>query len=50
MILTTNRVKDIDGAVQSRISVALHYGPLGPGHDKHDMGKLLEEGGDNQDT
>ncbi|KAI9715641.1 MAG: hypothetical protein M1812_005793 [Candelaria pacifica] len=29
MILTTNRVKDIDDAVQSRISVALHYGPLG---------------------
>lgn len=29
MILTTNRVKDIDNAIQSRISVALHYGPLG---------------------
>ncbi|KAL2044439.1 hypothetical protein N7G274_003144 [Stereocaulon virgatum] len=29
MILTTNRVKDIDNVVQSRISVALHYGPLG---------------------
>ncbi|KAL8626238.1 hypothetical protein Q9189_008078 [Teloschistes chrysophthalmus] len=29
MILTTNRVKDIDDAIQSRISVALHYGPLG---------------------
>ncbi len=29
MILTTNRVKDIDDAVQSRISVALHYEPLG---------------------
>ena len=29
MILTTNRVKDIDDAIKSRISVALHYGPLG---------------------
>ena len=29
MILTTNRVKDIDDANQSRISVALYYGPLG---------------------
>ncbi|KAL8698908.1 MAG: hypothetical protein Q9201_006308 [Fulgogasparrea decipioides] len=29
MILTTNRVKDIDDAIQSRISVALHYGHLG---------------------
>ncbi|KAL8875267.1 MAG: hypothetical protein Q9198_006348 [Flavoplaca austrocitrina] len=29
MILTTNRVKDIDDAIQSRISVALRYGPLG---------------------
>ena len=29
MILITNRVKDIDDAIQSRISVALHYGPLG---------------------
>ncbi|KAL9582655.1 MAG: hypothetical protein Q9212_003177 [Teloschistes hypoglaucus] len=29
MILATNRVKDIDDAIQSRISVALHYGPLG---------------------
>jgi len=29
IILTTNRVKDIDDAIQSRISVALHYGPLG---------------------
>jgi SpoVK/Ycf46/Vps4 family AAA+-type ATPase len=29
MILTTNRVKDIDNAIQSRISVALHYEPLG---------------------
>jgi len=29
MILTTNRVKDIDDAIQSRISVALHYEPLG---------------------
>ncbi|KAL9629437.1 MAG: hypothetical protein Q9164_006881 [Protoblastenia rupestris] len=29
MIPTTNRVKDIDDAIQSRISVALHYGPLG---------------------
>ena len=29
MVLTTNRVKDIDDAIQSRISVALHYGPLG---------------------
>ncbi len=29
LILTTNRVKDIDNAIQSRISVALHYGPLG---------------------
>jgi len=28
MILTINRVKDIDDAIQSRISVALHYGPL----------------------
>lgn len=28
MILTTNRVKDIDNAIQSRISVALHYRPL----------------------
>ena len=28
-ILTTNRVKDIDDAIQSRISVALHCGPLG---------------------
>lgn len=24
-----NRVKDIDDAIQSRISVALHYEPLG---------------------
>ena len=30
IILTTNRVKDIDDTVQSRISVALHYAPLGP--------------------
>ena len=29
MILTTNRVKDIDVAIQSRISVGLQYGPLG---------------------
>jgi SpoVK/Ycf46/Vps4 family AAA+-type ATPase len=29
MILTTNRVKDIDNAIQSRISMALHYRPLG---------------------
>jgi len=29
MILTTNRVKDFNNAIQSRISVALHYGPLG---------------------
>jgi len=29
MILTTNRVKHFDDAIQSRISVALHYGPLG---------------------
>ena len=29
MILTTNRVKDIDDAIKSRISVALHYGPSG---------------------
>lgn len=29
MILATNRVKDIDDAIQSRISVALHYEPLG---------------------
>lgn len=29
MILTTNRVKDIDDAIQNRISVELHYGPLG---------------------
>jgi len=29
MILTTNRVKDIDDAIQSRISVVLYYGPLG---------------------
>lgn len=29
MILTTNLVKDIDEAIRSRISVALHYGPLG---------------------
>ncbi|MCJ1280370.1 hypothetical protein MMC21_008197 [Puttea exsequens] len=29
MILTTNRVKDIDNAIQSRISVALHYELLG---------------------
>ncbi|SLM33660.1 P-loop containing nucleoside triphosphate hydrolase [Lasallia pustulata] len=29
MILTANHVKDIDDAIQSRISVALHYGPLG---------------------
>jgi SpoVK/Ycf46/Vps4 family AAA+-type ATPase len=29
MILTTNRAEDIDNAIQSRISVALHYGPLG---------------------
>jgi hypothetical protein len=34
MILTTNRVKDIDNAIQTRISVA--------------MGKLLEEGSDSQ--
>lgn len=29
MVLTTNRVKDIDDAIQSRISVALQYGSLG---------------------
>lgn len=29
MVLTTNRVKEIDDAIQSRISVALHYAPLG---------------------
>ena len=29
MFLTTNRVKDFDVAFQSRISVALHYVPLG---------------------
>ena len=29
MILTTNRVKDIDDAIKSRISVVLHYGSLG---------------------
>jgi hypothetical protein len=29
MILTINCVKNIDDAIQSRISVALHYGPLG---------------------
>lgn len=29
MILTTDRVKDIDDAIQSRISAALYYGPLG---------------------
>lgn len=29
MILTTNRVKDINDTIQSRISVALHYRPLG---------------------
>jgi hypothetical protein len=29
MFLTTNRVKDFDDAIQSRISVALHYAPLG---------------------
>ena len=29
MVLTTNRVKDIDDAIKSRISVALYYGPLG---------------------
>lgn len=29
MILTSNRVKDIEDAVQSGISVAMHYGPLG---------------------
>ena len=34
IILTTNRVKNIDDTVQSRISVALHYGPLGLGTRK----------------
>ncbi len=34
MIPTTNRVKDIDNANQSRISVALHHGPLGFGARK----------------
>jgi len=29
MVLTNNRVKDIDDAIQSRISVALQYGSLG---------------------
>lgn len=29
IILTTNRVRDFDDAIQSRISVALHYRPLG---------------------
>jgi hypothetical protein len=28
MVLMTNPVKDIDDAIQSRISVALNYGPL----------------------
>ena len=29
MVLTTNHVKDIDDAIHSRISMGLHYGPLG---------------------
>ena len=29
MFPTTYHVKDFDDAIQSRISVALHYGPLG---------------------
>lgn len=29
MFLTTNRVQDFDDAIQSRISVALRYTPLG---------------------
>jgi len=29
MFFTTNRVKDFDDAIQNKISVALHYEPLG---------------------
>jgi hypothetical protein len=29
MLLTTNRVRDFDDAIQSRIHLALRYGPLG---------------------
>lgn len=43
MILTTNRVKDIDDAIQSRISVALHYGSLEFGTRKKIWGSYLKK-------
>lgn len=48
MILTINRVKDIDNAIQSRISVTLHYGPLGLDTRKTTYNFFFEEGSDNQ--
>ena len=44
MFLTTNRVKDFDDAIQSRISVALHYPSLGPDTRKTIWGNLLKKG------
>jgi len=43
MILTTNRVRDFDDAIQSRISVALHYGPLGFDTRKTIWGSFLKK-------
>ena len=46
MIFTTNCVKDFNDAIQSRISLGLHYGPLGVQYEKDNMGKLPKEGSD----
>ena len=43
MFLTTDRVTDINDAIQSRISVALRCRPLRFQYAKVGMGKLLEE-------
>ncbi|KFZ15463.1 hypothetical protein V501_02714 [Pseudogymnoascus sp. VKM F-4519 (FW-2642)] len=42
MLLTTNRVKDFDEAVQSRIHVGLKYGPLGVDTRKEIWRSFLE--------
>lgn len=44
LFLTTNRVKDIDDAIQSRVSVALHYGPLGLDTRKTIWASFLKKG------
>jgi hypothetical protein len=43
MILTTNRVKDFDDAVQSRIHVGISYGNLGPDTRKTIWDKFLKK-------